>query len=89
MTVQELIAILEGMNPSAEVRIALQPNYPLLANLEGVTDTQTLKDAMAEDEDFDEDFDEDDNLEAAEVYLCAGRSQDYGSRNYWNHLITE
>ena len=28
MTVEELLEILEGMNPEAEVRLAMQPSWP-------------------------------------------------------------
>lgn len=28
MTVEELTSILEGMNPDAEVRVAMQPSWP-------------------------------------------------------------
>jgi hypothetical protein len=35
MTVQELIEMLQDMNPDAEVRLMYQPNYPLESRLQG------------------------------------------------------
>ena len=36
MTVQELLDLLDGVDPSTEVRIAYQPSYPLECSLGGV-----------------------------------------------------
>jgi len=37
MTVQDLLALLEDLNPDLEVRLAYQPNYPLWSNLAGIS----------------------------------------------------
>ena len=46
MTVEELIAELEYLNPEAEIRVAIQPNYPLEYTLaqvvEAVISTESL-----------------------------------------------
>lgn len=36
ITVREMIEVLEGLNPMAEIRIAYQPTYPLWCVAEGV-----------------------------------------------------
>jgi hypothetical protein len=38
MTVEELVECLQDLNPSAEVRIAYQPNYPLWSLARGVAE---------------------------------------------------
>ncbi|TFD19114.1 hypothetical protein [Cryobacterium sp. TMS1-13-1] len=38
MTVEELIEALQGLNPSAEVRMAYQPNYPLWSLAQSVAE---------------------------------------------------
>ena len=38
MIVQDLIEALQGLNPSAEVRMAYQPNYPLWSLARGVAE---------------------------------------------------
>ena len=43
MLVSELIERLEGFNPDAEIKIGLQPNYPLEANIFGVWDGEDTK----------------------------------------------
>lgn len=50
MNVRELMELLEGLNPDAEVRVATQQNYPLQSSLYGVTTSEDM-DADRECED--------------------------------------
>lgn len=67
MTVAELIASLEEMDPDAVVRIATQPNYPLQSYL-----------YRAVEVDLTDDEDEDDEDQPTVVYLAEG-DQHYSS----------
>jgi hypothetical protein len=48
MTVSELMEQLEDMNPDAEVRLAIQPSWPLQFNLRGVVDSADDDSALVE-----------------------------------------
>jgi predicted DNA-binding transcriptional regulator YafY len=72
MTVAELIARLEEMDPDAVVRIATQPNYPLQAYLYRVVEVD-----LADDE-------EEDGEEGTVVYLAEG-DQHYSSPYLTGH----
>ncbi len=77
MTLDELIERLtdlrdvEGIPGHMEVRIAQQPNYPLLGNLEAVTTVVESQDGDSE----------------ATVYLASGDAKDYGFRSLWDDDI--
>jgi hypothetical protein len=47
MTVQELIELLEGCNPEAEVQLAHQPAWPLASLLHGVVADDSEADASS------------------------------------------
>jgi hypothetical protein len=46
MTVQDLITELEQRDPDAEVRIAIQPSYPLQSTVRGVVAAEDLLDDL-------------------------------------------
>lgn len=75
MTVQELIDMLEGVDPDMEVRLAFQPNYPMEYTVAGVTQTppepEEEQDPRAEPQ-------------APVVYLLEGAWAGYASRDLWN-----
>jgi hypothetical protein len=79
MTLDELIERLtdlrdvEGIPGHMEVRIAQQPGYPLLGDLEAIT---TVVESEADG----------DGTEAT-VYLASGNAKDYGSRSMWDDDI--
>lgn len=54
MTVAELMEILESADPEAEVRLAMQPSYPLQHRVRGVVTRDDLESEAVEEEDFDE-----------------------------------
>ena len=85
MTVAELLATLEDVDPSTEVRLMTQSNYPFENAVVGV---------WTPDEDGDEDGDEfipadgNDFGHASRepisvVYIVEGRQLGYGSRDAW------
>jgi hypothetical protein len=80
MTLDELIERLtdlrdsEGIPGHTEVRVAQQPSYPLLGDLDAVT-------TVVESEPGDSEATE------ATVYLASGNASDYGSRSLWDDDI--
>lgn len=92
MTIQELIDELEDMRDAfgedAEVRLMMQPNWPLEYSIGGINDSEAIKEARKyDDEEYDEDEDEgpdpDDDSEPI-VYLLEGRQLCYGDKYAWN-----
>lgn len=74
MTVTELKELLEEYPDELEVRIALQPNYPLESNVAGVVALADL-----EDED-DEPVDPDDDC----LYILEGSQIGYARSGLWS-----
>jgi hypothetical protein len=70
MTVGELKAMLEGLDDEAVVRIAKQPNYPIIVEVKGVN------------QDVCEPLDGHEPYQV--VYLLEGDDFGYGSSDLWN-----
>jgi hypothetical protein len=93
MTVQELISILEEMEPDAEVVIVYQQNWPLESSLGGVALRADVESAdLDEDEDHDGDTEPTDASERrrrredaapTDVILVEGSHLRYGNRDAW------
>ncbi len=49
MTVEELVELLEGFDPDAEVRIASQPSAPLAYDIEAVVDAGNIREVHGDD----------------------------------------
>ena len=88
MTISELIAALEEElervgDGELEVRIALQPSYPLEAAVAGVVNPNDIGD---EDEDYDEEVDNAIGKEEipACVYILQGNHIGYASKRLWD-----
>ena len=81
MTVQELIDILSDFDSDLQVRIALQPTWPLAATVEAVTEVKP-------DSDSDDDSDDDSTSPAPTVWIAAGgvpwSESPYAPRAAWN-----
>lgn len=75
MTVQELRDLLEGMDDDLEVRMAIQPSYPLEFGVQGVALHSEFRRAEDDDDDPD-DFEEC-------VYIVQGEHIGYGHRGAW------
>ncbi len=70
MTVRELITLLEDYDDNMQVVIAHQPNYPLQASVQNVTDAP-----LADDEEKRE-----------LVYVVAGASTEYAPREVFDDV---
>ena len=70
MNVSELMSILECMDESAEVKIVIQPSWPLESKVHNVVSTEDLVAT------------ERGNL----VYIVSGEFTDYGPRNAWDEV---
>jgi len=77
MTVSELMARLEDLNPDAEVRLMIQRHYPMESRVYGICDGQELK---GEEDDDDE---PDDEESEAVVYIMEGTHIGYGLKRAW------
>ena len=77
MTVRKLIEILEDFDPETEVRLAVQPNYPLQHDIAGVVHTSELTAEMSQVYAGDKD--------AEVVWILEGSTPDqpYGSKDWW------
>jgi hypothetical protein len=86
MTVQELIDILSGFDSDLEVRIALQPTWPLAATVEAVTEVKP--DSDSDDEELDSESSVDSTSPAPIVWLAAGgmpwSESPYAPRSAWD-----
>jgi hypothetical protein len=80
MKVAELIEILEGMDPDAEVLIGSAPAWPFEYAIAGVT---TREDVLAETEDENDPVYED-NKAPSDVFLLEGEQLRYGSKLMWS-----
>ncbi len=80
MQVAELIEILEGMDPDAEVLIGSAPAWPFEYSIAGVT---TREDVLAETEGEDDPVYED-NRGPSDVFLLEGEQLRYGSKLMWS-----
>jgi len=76
MTVMELLCELEGMNPDAEVRLAMQPNYPFEYSISQIIELP--RGVLDEDEEADKD----DTI----VYLAEGEQLAYLPQFVSEHL---
>lgn len=97
MTVQELLDLLEGVDPFTEVRIAYQPSYPMECSLGGVRLGSELPDSEREEaqsvlsaqpgEYTDEERAHARDIVSSEktevVYLLEGQHVGYASRDLW------
>lgn len=75
MTVAELKQRLEDMDNDAEVRLAMQPNWPFEYSIADVVDMADYEDEYEDDEEADDDDDDDD--EPKVVYLTEGDQLGY------------
>ena len=80
MKVAELIEILEGMDPDADVLIGSAPAWPFEYSIAGVT---TREDVLAETEDEDAPVYED-RTGPSDVFLLEGEQLRYGSKRMWS-----
>ena len=78
MKVQDLIDYLEGCDPEMEVKVAIQPNYPMYGRLENVTVAAVEEDCL----DSDDPDCECDNTQY--VFICAGYGTEYGDDAWWH-----
>jgi hypothetical protein len=79
MLVEELMALLAELPADAEVRLAVQPNYPHEHNVAGlrhVTSSPDDPDAHGIEE----------APPSGVVYLLEGRWVDYANRDLWNEV---
>jgi hypothetical protein len=72
MTVEELIGILEGFEPTATVRIAQQPNYPLQTSVSDVVEVEMPTCTICDDDEDDEDECDCDGATETFVYIAEG-----------------
>lgn len=98
MNVQNLIRMLEDLDPEAEVRLAIQPSYPFEHRLGGVRYRSKNQEAIDDiheamrggeltEEEKEEASDrllELDETDEKIVYLLEGGQIGYASRNLWN-----
>ncbi len=81
MNVSELVEMLQGFDPDLEVRLAIQPSYPLELSIGKVTLLSEIGRDGAED---DEDVEEGDAPSREDyVMLLEGGHIGYGVRNAW------
>ncbi len=81
MNVSELLEMLQGFDPDLEVRLAIQPSYPLELSIGKVTLLSEIGRDGAED---DEDVEEGDAPSREDyVMLLEGGHIGYGVRNAW------
>ena len=82
MKVCDLIEMLSDYDPECEVRIAIQPNYPMEYSIDSVISTDDVKD----DEDYaNEDCKEQSDVveELPIVYLTEGQWISYSRKDLW------
>lgn len=80
MTVKELIEALEAYNPTAQVELLIQPDYPLRVTLAGLT-----SDADIANDDESQPYEEFvEHGEESTVYLLSGGQLGYGARAAWS-----
>ena len=89
MKVNELIEILQEMNPEAEVLVMSQQSWPFENTLAGVCQRQDLVDEGELDESAGEDclrntVQDTPELPASDVFLVEGRQLRYGSKCAWD-----
>jgi hypothetical protein len=81
MNVSELIGMLQGFDPNLEVRLAIQPRYPLELSIGKVTLLSEIDRDVAED---DADVEAGDAPSREDyVMLLEGGHIGYGVRNAW------
>lgn len=91
MTVEELIRELEGMDLEAEVRLAMQPNYPFEHTIDRVEEVGLIEDWCEDDYTVDggwdpeEGYPVDRDIETV-VYLTEGRQIGYLPEQARQHL---
>jgi hypothetical protein len=78
VTVRELIARLETMNPAARVLVAVNPRWPWEHDVAAVVERKSL----------DED-DRDEHWERDDVLLLEGPRVGFGPEFAWTHAATE
>jgi len=76
VTVRELIAKLESMNPGARVLIAAYPEWPSEIEIAGVVERKHI-----------EESDRDVHWEPDDVLLLEGDKVGFGSRFAWNEAV--
>jgi len=81
MTVAELIERLSECDPKAEVRIMEQPNWPFEHAIRGVTDSNEI--ALAEADERCEEVGPEDGPSETIVYLVEGNQIRYGTNIAW------
>ena len=92
MTIGELIAVLEEKaeqyGEETEVRIAIQPSWPLQSHISGVVGSDQIKDDEEYDEDEDEDEkEEEESKEEKIIWLVEGgqcRPNPYAPKALWD-----
>lgn len=87
MTVGELVELLEGLDPDAVVRLAIQPNYPLESTIAGVTDVMVAGERCDPDDGEGRRFNQPPNGGHAPekvVYIAEGPQTGYGFRDVWD-----
>lgn len=87
MKVNELIEILQEMNPEAEVLVMSQQSWPFENTLAGVCERKDLVEDGEQDEPDGEDDRRgtaDEQLPASDVFLVEGRQLRYGSKTAWD-----
>jgi len=82
MKVAELIAILEGMDPDAEVLIGSQENWPFEYSLAGVTSREEMLAAADSDEEPSYEI----GTTGSDVFRVEGRQLRYGSNLMWRAI---
>lgn len=87
MKVKDLIALLSSENPEAEVRMALQPEYPHAHDEAGVASDAAVAETELEEKEPDE-YEEGAARPAKEVvYVVQGQWRSYGSRAAWDAAL--
>ena len=91
MTIRELIERLEELadtlGDDVEVRLMSQPNWPFEYTITGVTDSEEIRRAERQDDQWDEDdpdeFDPEGDSDQI-VYIVEGQQLGYGTSAAWN-----
>jgi hypothetical protein len=78
MKAEELIQLLEDVEPDTEVRIMSQPSWPFEYSIRGTNLASELGDFKPHG--YKED--QDDNVDV--LYLLEGRQLGYGTKDAWN-----
>ena len=90
MTVQELIDLLSDFDSDLEVRIALQPTWPLAATVAAITKVRPDSDSDS-DEELNSESSVDSTEAAPVVWIAAGgmpwSESPYAPREAWTNIV--